>query len=281
MKDMLNSAGRVVAVWRKVIGLLRRYPVIAVPFVVIGFVDMLLLSTLLIMVLLPWSTVVVPVVDALWGEEYLRYPMNIYLLPKIFSFARNITGLFFGVVLSAMTITMIHQAVQGSAPAWRPALRRGMQKYARFAALWAIALGLAVLAMRLMEQVYVLANSYEARGIAGFMAVMVIQMVLFFALPAVGVENRKISAALRRSIRLLKSYPAETAVLVLVPNLLVIPLIYAYTNVRFLIERTWPEAVIVLMLARIVILLVVNFAVVSSATVLLLSHRRMETTVNT
>jgi hypothetical protein len=276
MRHERESISLVIAVWRKVVMLSERYPVIGVPFLLIGIVDGFLLFLLLGAGQPPLSALSYPVISTFWGKQYLQYPLNLFLLPKVFSFLRDVSGLFIGVLLTTVSVAMLQQAYRGGSPTWEWGRKKVVRQYARCGAVWAVSIGSTVIAMRLTGFLQPAANSHLASGVLGFMASGVIQIVLFFALPAVVIENRKIGASLQRSFSLVGTYPSTIAALVLVPNAALVPLLYAYTSVKELVERSSPEIIVYILGARIILLLLVNYLVISSATVLLLMHRESE-----
>jgi hypothetical protein len=252
----------------------RSYPVILVPFVLTGVSYAAVLAVIFSASQLPFSTVVAPVIRAFWGEQFLHYPYNLVLLPKLFGYGKIGADLAVGVLLTATAVAMMQQAYQATQPGWLTGLKKGVRRYFRVGVVWAMMLVAAMLTAREVD-VFLgpLIGVPLLRVAVGFLAGILVQIIFVFAIPAIVIDNRKTLAALRHGLRIIAGNPGRSLALVAIPNLLFIPVLYAYLKLPRLMELVAPEAALYAVLARIVLAVAVDVLVATGATVLFLQHK--------
>ena len=62
----------------------KKYPRTALPLLIMGILDFVALYLLYLAPQRPVSVLLAPPVRAFWGEQFLHYPMNLFLLPKLY-----------------------------------------------------------------------------------------------------------------------------------------------------------------------------------------------------
>ena len=82
-------------------------PVILVPFLTIAFIQLLVLELLYFFPRFPLSKFINPVVITLWGREFIHYPNNFLILPKLFQIAQVFIYLFVSCFFIAVAIAII------------------------------------------------------------------------------------------------------------------------------------------------------------------------------
>lgn len=251
-------------VWTDVVVLLRAHPSVAVPFFLWGIADLVLL---LGVVVLPGSLVV-----PLHGIFYDT--ARLFLASRFFSFARDIAGLLAGVVCIGTAVAMMAQALDGKRPAWSTGVRKVARRYTRYVAAGGLTLLATIVVVRLAGAVAVPGSAGTVAGVLGFCAAAVTQMLFVYAFPAIVIENRKVNAALRRSVGLFNRYRLATTLLVGVPYALAAPFAFVSYDLDALAQRFSPSAVLYLLVFRALGLAMINCFVTASATVLLLRQRQ-------
>jgi hypothetical protein len=265
------------ALRKKFWAICKRYPVIAVPFVVIAAVDVVTLTALFLAPRPPVSIALAPIIRAFWGEKFLHYPVNFLLLPQLFNYGRNILSFIVGITFTGIATALIMQAYQNAEPKWWFCIQKALKKYLRLVVVWGITFGMTVLVVRALNSFSNLFSSYRILMGLEFGASIIVQMVFVFAVPAVIIENKKISASLVRSLALVKNYPITAFIFVLIPSLLFIPITYLHLKLPSLMERLVPEVVLYALVIRIITINIIDFFITSSASIVLLYHREYET----
>jgi len=89
-------------------------PVILLLFLLLGIFDFLNLTVLFFAHSFPFSKVLAPIIRRLWGDRFLYYPDNLFLLPKLFGYAHIVLLTTFGLFITAIVIKLIEAHVNGS-----------------------------------------------------------------------------------------------------------------------------------------------------------------------
>jgi hypothetical protein len=260
-------------IWKQVYGLVRTYPEILVPFAASGIFDLFMLF---ILYLAPQPHVLDalgPVIRYLWGDEFLHYPLNFVLLPKLHNHARNLSGFVVGVMLTGTAVSMIAQAYNRIKPDFWAGFQKSAGKYFRLALIWGMLLFCVFLSRRILKFVIPYFDSFRMLMLAEFLLYVFIQLVFIYTIPSIVLENRKIYASFLRSIRLIKNYPIESLFIVSIPGLLLIPLGYVEIKMPRIMQDVYPEMMLYLLFAKIAIVTAIDLFVTASATVMLLVHR--------
>jgi hypothetical protein len=276
----MNMFKRIFSAIRIAGGVLRLWweqPVILTPFLVLMVCHALVLCVLFLAPRPPISSVLAPVIRAFAGEQFLHYPENFLLLPRLFTYGKNISDFFVGVFFTCVAITLIHQGYQKTTASWWFGVKKAVRRFPRALVIWGCTFGAAVLVVRLTSR-YIgpLIPSVTARIMAEFSLSILVQMIFVFALPSVIIENRKAFAALRRSLQVLGGRPIETILLVALPSLAFIPVIYGSMHVPQLMQRFFPEVTLYVLAGRIFIGGMVDLSIVSGVTLLFLAHKDSE-----
>ena len=78
----------------------KTYPVILVPFLIFTLIDLCGLIFVFLIPRAPLYALLGPIVRTFWGEQFLHYPANFLLLPKLASLSRTILSVIFSMLLS-------------------------------------------------------------------------------------------------------------------------------------------------------------------------------------
>ena len=77
------------------------------PFIIILFINSLILEILYFSPRYPLSIFFSPIISRIWGEQYLHYPMNLMLLPKLFYYVQMVVSLFLSSFLIVLVVDMV------------------------------------------------------------------------------------------------------------------------------------------------------------------------------
>ena len=82
-------------------------PHLTVPFIILAFLDYAALTLIYLAPRDPLSKIMAPPIRKIWGEQYLHYPHNFSLIPKLFNYGHIFISFTFGLILSAVFIKLI------------------------------------------------------------------------------------------------------------------------------------------------------------------------------
>jgi hypothetical protein len=261
---------------RRLFGLVRRYPIIVAPFIGVAVFEGMALTVWFLAPRPPLSMALAPIIRAFWGEQFLHYPTNFLLLPKIFEYTRNVLTFITGIFFSGIALSMLLQASQSQQPEWFLGIGRVARRYFRLFIIWGVVFGLSAACGKALSHYAGLFPSLRWFLSAEFAATIAVQLLFVFAFPAIVIENKKTFMSLIRSLALIRLYPLTSFLIVFIPSLLVLPVIYVQLRLPELMRTVAPEAALWALILRIALVTVVDCAVTLGAGMLLIIHRENE-----
>ena len=274
-------------VWRAAVELVARYPRVLFPFILVGIMDGLLLTIIYMAPRPPFARFLAPIIRAFWGEGFLHYPTNFVLLPKIFQYAHIAMIGFAGVIMTGMAIGLIDQAVKGVKPAFFSSLKYAASRFFALATVWFSMFGLVSMtfrgtgflinkmqAMGMFEGVITRQAVGEAAYWTNIFISMVVEVLFLYAIPSLILERKSIFGAFKKTFVLARKYFTATLVLVMCPSVLYLGIIFLRRNIGSLTSMFFPEVILYILGAGIVISVIIDFMVTTSGTLLFLMDKQ-------
>lgn len=271
----------------------KKYPQLFFPFLIFTALELIALLILYFAPQMPLVKIFGPPIRTFWGERFLHYPLNFFLLPKLLSLARMGLTIFFGSLLTAMAVAMVDEVYNKKTPKLGSAFRAAFKKYVYLFVVVALFTLLFYFLNKLILKglIYYFVRAghprllfWEARFWLGpflltlnFLLAIFIQSAFIYAIPLLIIEKEKLMPSIRKSFVLFKNLFIPTLLLVTLPMLLYVPVVVLQQKSGFLIERVFPESILlVLILDTVVTALVIDPLITVSATVLFLLSREKE-----
>lgn len=224
-------------------------PRIYLPFMIFAIVEMVTLFLLFLAPRMPFRVVMGPVISSLWGEQYLHYPYNFVLLPKLAGFSRMVLSVLAGSLLTGISLAYLYKKPIGAA----------IKKYLH---LLLIVFLLTVLFYYCNKIFGKLLLKYFTSGhtkllfigarmwlgpinlfIVQFMAV-VLQALFVYAIPVVMLSEKKFFGAILESVGMFFTNFRLTILFVLIPMMLTVPLLALNYNGSYFMSIFCPEFVL-------------------------------------
>lgn len=261
--------------WGETFKILRAHPVIWLPFVIVGLFDTLVLVLLYLAPRPPLSALLAPPIRAFWGERFLHYPFNLFLIPRLFDYCHIISTAFMGVLMTGAAIGMLKQAKEGTKPNILFNLIKSLRMYLRLLVIWLVMFGLVSAVFKGLPAIFHFKQGVAFQMViyAAFFISILIEAIFIYAMPAVIIEEKKAGAAIKRSISFSKSAFLPTLILVGLPTLIYIPMIILRGKLPVLMSKVFPEAVLIFLGIGIVISVIIDCLVTSSAAILFLNKK--------
>lgn len=264
--------------WRLTFGLFKQNPRVLIPFVLVGLFDLSILLLIYLAPRPPLSALLAPPIRAFWGERFLHYPFNLLLIPRLFDYGHTISTAFMGVLMTGAAIGMLKQAKEGHKPNILFNLVKSLRMYLRLLVIWLVMFGLVSAAFKGLPAIFHFkqgAASQIALSAAFFVSIL-IEAFFIYAMPAVIIEEKKAGAAIKRSISFSKSAFLPTLILVALPTLIYIPMIILRGKLPMLMSKVFPEAVLIFLAVGIVVSVIIDCLITSSAAILFLNKKEGE-----
>jgi hypothetical protein len=205
--------------------------------------------------------------------EHIKYALNI---ADIFILMRNFIGFFIGIFFTGIAISFIGQANRKRSPRWLIGIRKTIKRYIRLLLLWIITLVSVLSILKVMEYLRQIMNAGRVMIVFEMLAAIAIHMFFALAISSVIVENKKITAALKRSVSIVMNYSATTALLVLIPSIALLSASNIFIYFPELWENVMPKAMLLGLMFRVLTITFFDCMITFLATLLLLRHRAAE-----
>jgi len=99
--------------WLNTIEIVIKKPVILIPFIIFGFIQLLALEVLYFSYRRPLSLITSPIIKKYFGETFLHYPANMLLLPNLFHYIQMGLYVVIGVFLATISINLLKNVLLG------------------------------------------------------------------------------------------------------------------------------------------------------------------------
>ncbi|MFH1678447.1 MAG: hypothetical protein ABH914_02375 [Candidatus Omnitrophota bacterium] len=261
-----------IKIWKETVGILRKHPVVFLPFIIVGLCDAILVILLYLAPQYPFSVVLGPPIRAFLGEQYLHYPYNLLIIPRLFAHAHIVSTGIMGILMTGLAIGLIGEIKQGNKPSVLISLIRALKRYFVLLGVWLIMFGLSFVVYKFPNLFVALKNQLilQVAFYLSFFIVILIQVVFVYAFPAAVIEKKGLISAVKRGFMLTKQRFLATLLLVMLPSLLFVPVIIIKGNLGWLVQRLFPEVVLVVTGIGIVVTVVIDLVVTCATTVLFL-----------
>ncbi len=268
---------------------LKDHPSIFFPFIIFAIFEFLALMLIYLAPRMPLKIIFGPPIRTFWGEIFLHYPANFLLIPKLTNLARMGLSILLGSVLTGMAVTLIYDIYTKKKVSLDTAFLTAVKKYL---SLFTVVFLLTALFYFIEKFLTISLIKYFRAGhikllflnkglwlgpilicLNSLMAI-IIQAAFIYAIPILMIEKEKTFKAIIRSFVLFKKLAVPTIILVGLPMLFYIPILVLSYNSAFLIDKIFPEFVILVSFLGILISsLVIDILVTVSTTNLYLINK--------
>jgi preprotein translocase subunit Sec61beta len=268
---------------------LRSQPKLLIPFGIFALVELVFLVLIYVAPRQPLNVVLAPPIRAFWGERFLHYPANFLLLPKLSALIRNFLSCTIGSFLTGLAVLMAADAYNKKAINMFSSVKASFKKYLP---LFTIVLIINLLFFSLLKLVEAGLIKYFTSGhatllslkpqiwlgpvsiVINLLIVLLVQGLFVYSIPLLMIGNEKLFKAIGKSTVLFFKLFAPTTVLIGLPLLTIVPIIALQFNTPVLIDKVFPEAVLFVCIAGVIInSLVLDLLITISTTILYLQNK--------
>jgi hypothetical protein len=270
--------------WSETFGIMAKNPIILMPFVFIAFLELLALEFIYFSSMVPLSYIANPIIRKFFGENFLHYPANLVILPRLFYYKQIAIYVVFGIFLTAVAVN-IFKNIKGGLPVKAKAMVRNALKSYASLLIYAILLSVLVFAlqkadtfvfskaMRLLARLLPvsLAPVYNIGfTLVLFLSNLIMQTFLITTIPIIVIERVSLLKALARSIMLGLRNFLTVFTLIFLPFFIYLPMIFLKSFSTQIMDKTFPEINLYITAAGIVITIFLDsFAIISVSQFLL------------
>ena len=258
--------------WISSLGLIKRKPVLMLPFVIIAFFEALALELIYFSSRPPLSALTGPIIKKFFGEDFLHYPANLFLLPKLFYYAQVAIYIFISAAMIAISVT-IFKNIKMNIPLKAGAiLKATLKRYGAFVLFGVISI-LLIYALKKVDM-FVLNKGarFAFRYIPNivdklyfiistlymFLSNVIFQVFVVLTIPIMIIQKKPFFAAFAGGIRLGFKNFITICALIFLPFLLYLPVVLLKSGAPQLVNKTFPGINIFIILAGVVFAVLVD-----------------------
>ncbi len=263
---------RIVRNWIESIELLMKNTYLLIPFLIWGLIEGIALELIYFFPGVPLREVVSPIVAKIYGQQYIHYPGNLNILPKLFTHAETVLYVVAGAFLSMVTIDLVVRHARGIGFKAKDMAEDYIRRYAPvfFYALIIVGVGIAVklnTPVVFSKTVAPLMKHLppEFAGMRPFlflctMLVLRLAANVFFicAIPLLVIEGKFFVIELGKSVYYGVRHFMPLFFLMLIPYALYLPVVTLKSYQDRLMSMTFPEIIFFLHMGAIFVLKIVE-----------------------
>ena len=252
-----------------------------VPFLVTVLFEVILLTSIWLAPLPPFSKFFAPPIRYFFGERMLHYPWHLWFLYHAMKHTQFVATTLIGAFMTGITCVMVRQVAEGRSLSFREALVSGSVRYGTTLVLWLLTWASARGATEAIGALV----PHRAAWVIVWSSVVVtvlLQVLLVYAIPAAVFEGLGWWRALRRGLQEAGRYPFSTFILVGLSSMVVVVLaiLVSPTKVANWMLSTTPELIVIpALITRLVVLTVADAFLTVSIAHLWWVHRLPQTSV--
>ena len=271
-------------IWLEAFSVMLKKPVIILPFVFIAFFESLALETIFFSTQKPLSFVFNPIVRKFFGEKFLHYPGNFFLLQKLFYFTQIVIYVFLGVFMMSMCVNAVKNAKSDLPLKMSAMAKNALKRYGALILFGIIVIILIVLSNKLVAFIFSkimirvvkfmpkMASSMYLVGISlfSFLANIVLQIFIVMTIPLMVIQKKALFKAFWKSICMGARNFFGIFMIILLPSLVYAPVTLSKSIIPILIDKTFPEiSAIVTLIGIVVAVFVDSFILVCAALIVM------------
>ncbi len=278
-----KSSKNVIALLKSSLVTIVTHQTVIQPFIVIGFIQLLILELLYFGPRFPLAAILAPLIKYHYGELVLHYPFHVVILPSLFEnlILQILIYIFITSYFICVAIAIINAINNDKKITLGSAMRQvvGQYIYITIAAL------IIFLSIKGLSKVYSLVLKrafliHSETGIFYLLKLVVIKgapyfnilinvfVMTFYAFlyPSLVIEKKKIHTALIANFKKLFRHFWFVFIVILLPALLYVPVLLLQTNVSKLGAANFPELRILLLILSIIVIIVTDMIIYTALT---------------
>ena len=263
-----------IRIWKQTLVVFKKNPEVLVPFAGMGILNTAVLYLLYLAPQRPVSIVLAPPIRVFWGEKFLHYPFNFFLLPKLFYYANITIDALIGVLLAGLAIGMLKDIYSGEPPKMFADFAVSIKRYFALLSIWIITFCFSLFAMKIFKSLFSGMSGSLMFSFLTYLFLIFIQVLFVYSMAAIIVEKRSVFSAIKVNFLFLKQFFFTTLILVFIPALFYLPVLVLKNKLGAIIRESFPEIVIFVLGFSILGMLIVNMLIIVPPTILFLEKRR-------
>lgn len=228
---------------------LLRKPLLVLPFFFLALIDYCALIVIYFAPRYPVSKILAPPIRKIWGEQFLHYPYNFSLIPKLYSYAQVLISFTAGIFFTAIFILFVAQLFnekEKSKNIISKILIKASVKFIPMIIFFTFFYGLSQVFFRLAGILLVALISDQQillaiQMIVNFIMSFILQVLFAFVFPAILIDNKGLISAFISNLKLVSSNLKTVSLLILMPSLFYILIMANWLSLPYFLKIFEPE----------------------------------------
>ena len=277
--DKYTPEKKVIPVLKNAVYSILKHKVIMFPYCITAFVHFLVLEILYFANRFPFSDFFDPIIRKLWSENYLHYPLNFVLLPKLFQYAQFIIYIFINNFLIAVSISIINN-INSNLPIDRwNRFKETLSSYIHIVVIATISFFFIFIFFKVYGMV--LDRAFLIRSQTGFYYILknlviygapyinlllsiIITALFAYVIPIIIIDKKKVFSAILLNFKSLWQAPWFTFLIVFIPTMLYVPVLLLRNIIT--IKLPVPELTVLNLVLTVLVMIIIDAIVFTSIT---------------
>lgn len=260
-------------------------PVILFPTITLAFIQLLFLEILYFSPQHPLVNFFGPLIRSIWSEEYLHYPQNLILLPKMFYYVQIFIYLFIGSFLLALSAKIVAVLNEHSRVNMKVAIKETGRLYVHI--FCASLISYILFQVFASGYVHFLESFIKSKPFGWtttflnkallwtipyfqFLAGILASTFVVYVIPIIVIEKTKIFSAILKNLKILLHAFPTTLLIVGLPTLFYLPILALRNNIPILMNTLGPEIQLIVIVVGLIVSMAIDLMIVVSTTTLYL-----------
>jgi hypothetical protein len=204
-------------------------PALAIPFFFVGVFNFIWLFAVYFAPRYPVSIIMAPPIKKIWGGEFLTYPKNFVLIPKLYHYGELAIVFTLGLCATAYALWMLKcvyedQKTFSSLRGVLKAITNYLKMAIVFVVLYYVIKGVAMLIFPILQPLFKINPHFVLLTVpVEILLIAVIQALFFFVFPGFIIGEKKFFKAIVQNFQLFSNNAGAVFILILLPSLLFLP----------------------------------------------------------
>ena len=270
-------------------GLLKSYPLLVLPFVLLALFDGMALYFLFLAPQEPFAKLLAPPIAHFYGEQFVHYPWHLLKLPILFTYARLFLGFLPGMFLNAFAIGLIGDIKLDRSISLSYHSKNAIRRFFALLVIWLLSISFFIIwipkvgIIKPFELLCIQAMGWnDSKGYLTFLEFLFyflsycLQILFLYALPLVILAEQSLFRALIANFRYLKRLFFPTLVCISLVALFYLSIYIFERDLYGLADRKSPEIILVVLAASIPVSLVINIFIITTSTLLFIDEQKSD-----
>ena len=257
------------------------------PFLLLGFIQLLVLELLYFYPRYPFKIFFGPLVSKLWTEQLMHYPYNLMLLPKLFHYVQGPIYIIIGYFLICTSINAVSKINNGEKVHFKSDFAELFKRSYIHIFVISLLIYIVILSEGKIYQ-FLYDRAFEIKSISGIYALIkkiiisgepifqfvfnvLIISLFMYVYPLITIDKQKVFHAMSTSIYIWRKSFLTTFLIVFIPLLFYMFILLLRNFIS--VEDTFPEAKVFIIIINIAALLFVDAVIYTAATLNLLLEK--------